>query len=55
MTQSPTAWLSYATAASLHRFDTFGPVEVPIHVTLKRGTYATRPGLKVHTTHTLPL
>ena len=51
----PSAWLSHPTAASMHRFDTFGEVEPPFHVTLPRGCYTRRSGLVVHTSDDLPL
>ena len=51
----PTAWISHATAAALHHFDTFGSVEGPLHITLRRGTYATRPNVVVHTSDDLTI
>lgn len=51
----PKAWLSHASAASMHRFDTFGQVEPPFHVTLARGCYTRRSELVVHTSDELPL
>lgn len=51
----PTAWISHHTAAALHRFDTFGSVDFPLHVTLQRGSYTTRPNVVVHTSDELTL
>lgn len=51
----PKAWLSHASAASMHRFDTFGAVEPPFHVTLPCGCYTRRADLVVHTSDDLPL
>jgi len=51
----PKAWISHATAAALHRFDTFGDVNSPLHVTLRRGTFTTRPNVVVHTSDELEL
>ena len=49
------AWMARDSAASLLRFDTFGPLDTPFHVVMERGDFATRPGLVVHTTTDLPL
>ncbi len=51
----PKAWLSHNTAAALHHFDTFGDINFPIHVTLQRGCYTTRPNVVVHTSDELTL
>jgi very-short-patch-repair endonuclease len=45
----PKAWISHATAAAMHGFDTFGNVDLPLHVTLQRGTFTSRPNVIVHT------
>ena len=51
----PTAWLSRHSAGSLHRFDTFPDLSAPFDVLLHRGTYTTRPGIRVHTSDDMPL
>lgn len=51
----PVAWLSSHTAASMHHFDTFGPLAVPFHILLERGDFAERHDLVVHTTTDRPL
>lgn len=50
----PKAWLSHQTAASLHGFDGY-ELELPYHVTLRRGTLTSRPGLRVHTSQEMSL
>ena len=45
----PSARISHATAAAIHHFDTFDKVDFPFHITLRRGTFATRLGVVVHT------
>lgn len=51
----PKAWVSHDTAAALHKFDTFGEVDLPFHITLQRGSYTTRPNVVVHTSDELTL
>jgi hypothetical protein len=50
----PKAWLSFVTAGALLSFDGLR-LEPPYDVTLLRGTYVTRPGLRVHTSAHMPL
>lgn len=50
----PKAWLSHQTAAAMHGFEGF-ELDVPYHVTLRRGTLTTRAGLAVHTSQDMPL
>ena len=51
----PKAWLARHTAACLHPFDTFSEMAAPFDVLLHRGTYTTRPDLRVHTSDDMPL
>jgi hypothetical protein len=50
----PKAWLSHATAAAMSGFDG-ARLDPPYDVTLLRGTYVTRDGLRVHTSAFMPL
>lgn len=51
----PKAWISHETAAALHKFDTFHTMDERLHITLRRGTYTTRPNLVIHTSDDLPV
>jgi hypothetical protein len=50
----PKAWLSHPTAGAMLGFEG-ARLEPPYHVTLLRGTYVTRHGLRVHTSAFMPL
>ena len=51
----PEGWVSNHSAAVTHEFDTFERHTGSTHIVLRRGTYAKRPGVIVHTSNDLPI